>query len=79
MILSTQISRLDGLMLCASVDEEQDEQALSEVKSQARQVLRKLGKNSEPQASIEARDHTVQWVFVFFVCCLSLGSSDLVV
>ena len=47
-------------MLCASVDEEQDERDLSEVKGQARQVLRKLGPNSETQASIEARDHTIQ-------------------
>ncbi|PKS10735.1 hypothetical protein jhhlp_002492 [Lomentospora prolificans] len=54
MIRSTQIARLDGLMLCASVDDEQSEAALSEVKSQTRQILRKLTRNSEAQASIES-------------------------
>ncbi|PTB69533.1 v-SNARE protein [Trichoderma citrinoviride] len=55
MIRSTQISRLDGLMLCASVDDEaqSDAAALNEVKQQLRQILRKLTPTSEPQASIE--------------------------
>jgi len=60
MILSTQIFRLDGLPLCASVDEEQNEYALAEVKGHVRQVLRKLTRHSEPQASIEATEHTIQ-------------------
>ncbi|KAJ6438287.1 Protein transport protein sec22 [Purpureocillium lavendulum] len=55
MIRSTQIARLDGLMLCASVDDEQsDATALKEVKQQTKQVLRKLTRTSEPQASIES-------------------------
>ncbi|EGR49305.1 hypothetical protein MKX07_001484 [Trichoderma sp. CBMAI-0711] len=56
MIRSTQISRLDGLMLCASVDDEaqSDAAALNEVKQQLRQILRKLTPTSEPQASIES-------------------------
>ncbi|EPE02296.1 protein transport protein sec22 [Ophiostoma piceae UAMH 11346] len=57
MIHSTQISRLDGLMLCASVDDEGGSavspQALTEVKSQIKQILRRLNRNAEPQASIE--------------------------
>ncbi|KAF4120793.1 vesicle transport protein SEC22 [Geosmithia morbida] len=53
MIRSTQISRLDGLMLCASVDEDQNETSLTEVKHQVRQVLRKLTRNSESQASVD--------------------------
>lgn len=57
MIHSTQISRLDGLMLCASVDDEAGSavpaQALTEVKSQIKQILRRLNRNAEPQASIE--------------------------
>lgn len=48
-----------GLMLCASVDEEQ-EGALAEVKSQIKQILRKLSRNSEPQASIESGSYNLQ-------------------
>ena len=54
MIRSTQIARLDGLMLCASVDDEATESALAEIKSQVKLVLRRLNRNSEPQASIES-------------------------
>ncbi|KLU89933.1 protein transporter SEC22 [Magnaporthiopsis poae ATCC 64411] len=54
MIRSTQIARLDGLMLCASVDDDEAEAALSEIKSQVKLVLRRLSRNSEPQASIES-------------------------
>ncbi|EMR72569.1 hypothetical protein MGN70_002186 [Eutypa lata] len=55
MIRSTQIARLgDGLMLCASVDDEQTETSLAEVKSQIKLILRRLGRNAEPQASIES-------------------------
>ncbi|KAF4511224.1 hypothetical protein G6O67_003042 [Ophiocordyceps sinensis] len=72
MILSTQISRLDGLMLCASVDDEQSEAAtLREVKQQIRQVLRKLTRNSESQASIETGAHTIHYLVeadVIFLC-----------
>ncbi|KAK0375244.1 transporter sec22 [Colletotrichum limetticola] len=63
MIRSTQIARLDGLMLCASVDDEQQEAALSEVKSQIKQVLRKLTRNSEPQASIESGAYNLKSVY----------------
>ncbi|PNY28136.1 Protein transport protein sec22 [Tolypocladium capitatum] len=72
MIRSTQISRLDGLMLCASVDDEQSEAAaLKEVKQQIRQVLRKLTRNSEPQASIETGAYTIHYLVdsdVVFLC-----------
>lgn len=43
-----------GLMLCASVDDEQTETSLAEVKSQIKLILRRLGRNAEPQASIES-------------------------
>lgn len=43
-----------GLMLCASVDDSETEQALSEVKSQVKLILRRLSRTSEPQASIES-------------------------
>ncbi|KAK3180916.1 SNAP receptor [Lecanicillium sp. MT-2017a] len=71
MIRSTQISRLDGLMLCASVDDEQSEAALAEVKGQVRQVLRKLTRNSEPQASIESGQYTLHYLVdsdIIFLC-----------
>ncbi|KHJ36129.1 putative protein transport protein sec22 protein [Erysiphe necator] len=61
MIHSTQISRLDGLMLCASVDEEQNEASLSEIKSQVKKILRRLNRNSEGQASIESGPFTIQY------------------
>ncbi|KAK4453305.1 Longin-like domain-containing protein [Podospora aff. communis PSN243] len=62
MIRSTQIARLDGLMLCASVDDSQSESALSEVKSQVKLVLRRLNRNSEPQASIESGAYTLHYL-----------------
>ncbi|KAK0383464.1 hypothetical protein NLU13_9375 [Sarocladium strictum] len=71
MVRSTQISRLDGLMLCASVDDEQSEAALSEVKTQVRQVLRKLTRSSEPQASIDAGAYSLHYLVdsdVVFLC-----------
>ncbi|KAJ9129480.1 Snare-like protein [Coniochaeta hoffmannii] len=60
-IRSTQIARLDGLMLCASVDDEQTESALSEVKSQIKLIIRRLNRNSEPQASIESGAFTIHY------------------
>ncbi|WYZ38736.1 hypothetical protein EsH8_III_000650 [Colletotrichum jinshuiense] len=71
MIRSTQIARLDGLMLCASVDDEQQEAALDEVKSQIKQVLRKLTRNSEPQASIESGAFNLNYLIdsdIIFLC-----------
>jgi len=49
-------------MLCASVDDEQSESALSEVKSQVKLVLRRLNRNSEPQASIESGAYTLHYL-----------------
>ncbi|KAF9881132.1 hypothetical protein CkaCkLH20_01282 [Colletotrichum karsti] len=71
MIRSTQIARLDGLMLCASVDDEQQEAALAEVKSQIKQILRKLSRNSEPQASIESGSYNLHYLIdndITFLC-----------
>ncbi|KAK1760764.1 Longin-like domain-containing protein [Echria macrotheca] len=62
MIRSTQIARLDGLMLCASVDDTQTESALAEVKSQVKIILRRLNRNSEPQASIESGAYSVHYL-----------------
>ncbi|KAI2470296.1 snare-like protein [Annulohypoxylon bovei var. microspora] len=72
MIRSTQIARLgDGLMLCASVDDEQTESSLSEVKSQTKIILRRLNRNSEPQASIESGNYTLHYLVdgeVVYIC-----------
>ncbi|KXJ93188.1 Longin-like domain-containing protein [Microdochium bolleyi] len=72
MIRSTQIARLnDGLMLCASVDDEQSESSLSEVKSQIKLILRRLNRNAEPQASIESGNYTLHYLIaqdIVYVC-----------
>ncbi|CAD6501735.1 BgTH12-01984 [Blumeria graminis f. sp. triticale] len=71
MIQSTQIARLDGLMLCASVDDEQIESSLSEVKSQMKMILRRLNRNSEPQASVESGRYTLHYIIsqdIIYLC-----------
>ncbi|KAI0457936.1 transport protein-like protein sec22 [Xylaria acuta] len=72
MIRSTQIARVgDGLMLCASVDDEQSESALAEVKSQIKLILRRLNRNSEQQASIESGNYTLHYLIandIVFLC-----------
>ncbi|KAL2163159.1 hypothetical protein VTH06DRAFT_6995 [Thermothelomyces fergusii] len=62
MIRSTQIARLDGLMLCASVDDSETDQALAEVKGQVKLILRRLGRNSEPQATIESGAYALHYL-----------------
>jgi vesicle transport protein SEC22 len=49
-------------MLCASVDDSETEQALSEVKSQVKLILRRLSRTSEPQASIESGPYTLHYL-----------------
>ncbi|TVY78307.1 Protein transport protein sec22, partial [Lachnellula suecica] len=71
MIRSTQIARLDGLMLCASVDEEQTESSLAEIKSQVKMIIRKLTRNSEAQASIESGSYTIHYLIsadIVYIC-----------
>ncbi|KAK8058361.1 protein transport protein sec22 protein [Apiospora phragmitis] len=72
MIRSTQIARLgDGLMLCASVDDEATESSLAEIKSQVKLVLRRLNRNSEPQASIESGPFTLHYLLaadIVYLC-----------
>ena len=62
MVKSTQIARIDGLLLAATVDDEQAEAELADPKSNAKMVIRRLNRNSEPQASIEAGKYTLQYV-----------------
>lgn len=62
MVKSTQIFRLDGLPLAASVDDEQAERDLSDIKSKVKQLLRRLSRTSETQASIESGPFTVHYL-----------------
>lgn len=58
-------------MLCASVDDEQAEATLTETKQNVRQVLRKLTRNSEAQASIDCGAHTLHYLIesdIVFLC-----------
>lgn len=49
-------------MLCASVDDAETEHALSEVKGQVKLILRRLGRNSEPQATIESGQYALHYL-----------------
>ncbi|KAL7625115.1 SNAP receptor [Parahypoxylon ruwenzoriense] len=58
-------------MLCASVDDEQAESSLAEVKSQTKIILRRLNRNSEPQASIESGNYTLHYLTsedIVYIC-----------
>ncbi|KAJ6024253.1 protein transport protein sec22 [Penicillium herquei] len=84
MVKSTQISRIDGLMLAASVDDEQArngkeltagfqaENELSEIKSQAKMIFRRLNRNAAPQASIESGQYNLHYLIKDDVCFLTI-------
>ncbi|GAQ03616.1 protein transport protein sec22 [Aspergillus lentulus] len=72
MVKSTQIARLDGLMLAASVDDEQAEAELSEIKSQAKMIFRRLSRNSAPQASIECGQYNLHYLIKDDICFLCI-------
>ncbi|RHZ58721.1 SNAP receptor SEC22 [Aspergillus thermomutatus] len=72
MVKSTQIARLDGLMLAASVDDEQAEAELSELKSQAKMIFRRLSRNSAPQASIESGQYNLHYLIKDDICFLCI-------
>jgi vesicle transport protein SEC22 len=58
-------------MLCASVDDEQTESSLAEVKSQIKLILRRLNRNAEPQASIESGSYTLHYLIaneIVYIC-----------
>jgi len=71
MIFSTQIVRLDGLVLVASVDDQQMGE-LAELKQNIRSVIKKLTPNSEPRASIESTKHTIHYVLNDHVVYLAI-------
>ncbi|KAI9672192.1 MAG: SNAP receptor [Alyxoria varia] len=74
MVVSTQISRLDGLMLAASVDDEQSENELADIKAKVKQIFRRLDKNSEPQATIECGQYTLHYLISDSICFLTITS-----
>jgi len=75
MIYTTQIVRLDGLTLVASVDD-QNAQELGELKGQIRQIIKKLTPTAEPRASIEASKGTVHYVLNDNVAYLAITESS---
>lgn len=76
MVKSTQIFRLDGLPLAASVDDEQSERELSDIKSKVKQLLRRLSRSAEPQASIESGPYTVHYLITPASDCVFLCICD---
>lgn len=61
-------------MLAASVDDEQAEAELAEPKTNAKMIIRRLNRNSEPQASIEAGRYTLQYVYPLTLLCMPSNS-----
>ncbi|KAM5457857.1 SNAP receptor [Microsporum canis] len=76
MVISTQISRLDGLMLAASVDNEQAESELSDVKSQTKQIVARLNRNSEQQASISSGRYSLHYIIQDDICFLCIADQS---
>ncbi|KAF2491417.1 transport protein-like protein sec22 [Lophium mytilinum] len=71
MINHTLISRLDGLILAASVDEDETDAEFREVKGKVKLVLRRLDRNSAPQASIESGRYVYHYLLqdsLVFLC-----------
>ncbi|SMQ48091.1 unnamed protein product [Zymoseptoria tritici ST99CH_1A5] len=71
MIYTTQIVRLDGLTLVASVDDAQASD-LAELKGNIRQVIKKLTPNSEPRASLESANYTIHYVLADTIAYLAI-------
>ncbi|KAL9067047.1 MAG: hypothetical protein Q9161_007137 [Pseudevernia consocians] len=72
MVKSTQIARIDGLLLAATVDDEQAETELADPKANAKMIIRRLNRNSEPQASIEAGKYTLHYMIQDQLCFLTI-------
>ncbi|RPA99981.1 snare-like protein [Choiromyces venosus 120613-1] len=72
MVKSTQIARLDGVPLAATVDDDQAEAELSEVKQQCKLIFKRLNQNSEPRASIESGPFTLHYIIENHVCYLCI-------
>ncbi|TKA79434.1 hypothetical protein B0A49_01029 [Cryomyces minteri] len=73
MIYNTLIARVeDGLMLAASQDGQNEAQSeMIELKRKTREIMRRLNRESEPQASIESGTYTMHYIIknqVVFLC-----------
>lgn len=55
---------LDFQTIAECLDSSQSDAELTEPKQNAKMVIRRLNRNSEPQASIEAGQYTLQSVFL---------------
>jgi vesicle transport protein SEC22 len=55
-----QLTTSKGIPLAATVDDDQAEAELAEVKRQCKQVFKRLNQHSEPRASIESGPFTLQ-------------------
>ncbi|KAF2736854.1 transport protein-like protein sec22 [Polyplosphaeria fusca] len=71
MIRHTAISRLDGIVLNASVDDGEVDAEFNEVKGKVKLIQRRLNRNSESQASIESGGYTYHYLIqddLVFLC-----------
>jgi len=59
-------------MLSASVDDEQTESELAEVKSQSKLIFRRLNRNSAQEATIESGPYTLHYLIRDSVCFLCI-------
>lgn len=59
-LLATDWIHATGLILVASVDDQQVKE-LGELKQQIRQVVKRITPSSEPRASIESKQYTMQY------------------
>jgi hypothetical protein len=65
-MLTNEILTSQGLILAASIDDEQSESELADIKNKVRQLTRRINRNSEPQASIESDRFTIQYGLILF-------------
>ncbi|KAI4620725.1 uncharacterized protein J4E87_007053 [Alternaria ethzedia] len=72
MIKHTIISRLDGLHLVASVDDNQNDAEFTEATNKVKMLQRRLNRNAEQQASIESGNYTFHYIIEGDLCFLCI-------
>ncbi|KAI4645454.1 uncharacterized protein J4E78_009364 [Alternaria triticimaculans] len=72
MIKHTIISRLDGLHLVASVDNNQNDAEFNEATNKVKMLQRRLNRNAEQQASIESGNYTFHYIIEGDLCFLCI-------
>ncbi|GAA6039733.1 hypothetical protein JCM8097_001376 [Rhodosporidiobolus ruineniae] len=74
MVRSTIIARLtDGLPLCSSGDEDDQDPKLNEYKQQAKLIFRRLTPQSEPRCSIETGNSTLHYLITDSIIYLTIA------